>query len=76
MIDDMGVTHSFMIPLKQAPPHQYTPKPRKHKKSRAVDTELINPVESTDNKTVNTRNIKVDEERNTTKVFERYVEKK
>ena len=75
MIDDMGLTHSFMIPLKQAPPHQYTPKPRKHKKFRKVDTELINPVESTDNETVNTPNIKIDEHRQTTAVFERYEKK-
>jgi hypothetical protein len=50
--------------------YEYAPRPKrsnKHKKSRISDTELINPVEST--------STKIDEERDTVKVFERNVEK-
>lgn len=76
MVDDMGLTYSFITPLKKTNQYKYTSKPRKYKKSRTVDTELINPIESTNNKTVNTSNIKEDECRQTITVFERYVEKK
>lgn len=73
VIDEMGLTYSFMMPLGQRNQrtYQYIPRPKKnnkypkHKKSRIADTQLINPVEST----------KEDEERETVKVFERHVEK-
>ena len=67
----MGLTYSFIMPLKHSNQHthEYAPRPKrrsKHKKSRISDTKLINPLES----------IKVDEERETIAVFERHVEKK
>ena len=69
----MGLTYSFIMPLKHSNQHtyEYAPRPKslkkhnKHKKSRISDTKLINPLES----------IKVDEERETIAVFERHVEK-
>ena len=79
----MGLTYSIMMPLGQRNKrtYEYAPRPKKnkkynkHKKSRIADTELINPVESTNNETVNTPNIKIDEHRQTTAVFERYEKK-
>jgi hypothetical protein len=68
----MGITYSIMMPLGQRNKRTYEyvsrPKrPKKHKKSRISDTELINPAEST--------STNIDEERDTVKVFERNVEK-
>jgi hypothetical protein len=68
----MGITYSIMMPIGQRNKrtYEYAPRPKrsnKHKKSRISDTELINPVEST--------STKIDDERDTVKVFERNVEK-
>jgi hypothetical protein len=71
----MGITYSIMMPLGQRNKrtYEYAPRPKrsnkhnKHKKSRISDTELINPVESA--------STKIDEEKDTVKVFERNVEK-
>jgi hypothetical protein len=73
----MGLTYSFIAPLGQhnQRTYQYISRPKKnknkknnkHKKSRISDTELINPVEST--------NTKIDDQRDTVAVFERNVEK-
>ena len=73
----MGLTSSFMFPRMQRnqPTYEYAPKPRKHKKSRPYTTELINPVESTNNETINTPNIKVEEYRQTIAVVEHYEKK-